>query len=57
MGEDETVEGFFFVNICHCGAMWHATSALEAGVAHLGPRMEHSTKFRDPGGQFESLGT
>ena len=57
MGEDEIVEGFFFVNICHCGATWHAMSALKAGVARLGPRMEHSTKFRDPGGRFGSLGT
>ena len=56
MGEDGTLEGFF-VNIYHCGATRHATSASDACAAQLGPRMEHLTKFRDPSGRFESLGT
>ena len=56
MGEDGTLEGFF-VNIYHCGATRHATSASDACVAQLGSRMEHLTKFREPSVQFESLGT
>ena len=56
MGEDGTLEGSF-VNVCHCGATWHATSASDACVAQLGSRMEHLTKFREPGVRFESLET
>ena len=52
----KNMEGLF-ANSCQPDTTWHATSALEAGVARLGLRMEHLTKFRDPGGRFESLGT
>ena len=41
------IEGFF-VNICQCGTMWQATSASEARVARLGPRMDHLKWSRDP---------
>jgi hypothetical protein len=57
IGEDKNMEGFFFANSCYPETTWHATSALQASVARLGLRMEHLTKFRDPGGRFESLGT
>ena len=44
IGEDKNMKGFF-ANSCQYNTTWHATSVLEAGVARLGPRMEHLTKF------------
>ena len=46
-----------FAIFCQRGTTWRATSVSETGVARLGPRMEHLTKFNDPCGRFESLGT
>ena len=36
--------------------MWHPMLALVACVVCLGPRMDPLTRFKDPGGRFESLG-
>jgi hypothetical protein len=36
---------------------WHATLALGARVACLGPEMDPFKRFRDPNVHFESLGT
>ena len=56
IGENKIYRGVFVI-FCQPDITWHATSALEAGVARLGHRMEYLTKFRDLGGRFESLGT
>jgi len=40
----------FFANFCHHGATWYATSASDACVARLEPRMDHLIRFRDPDG-------
>ena len=37
-----------FVNICHRGNTFYATSAWDNCVADLGPHMKHLTGFRDP---------
>ena len=55
MGEDKSVQSFF-ANVCHRGAVGHATSVSGALVAHLGSWMNHSTQCRDSNGRFESLG-
>ena len=44
-----------FANVWHRGATWYATSASDAGVTCLGPRMNHLTRFKDPYGRFEIL--
>ena len=55
--EEDKLMSVFFANVRHHGATWHATSASDARVARLGPRMNHLKDFRDPIRRFESLGT
>jgi hypothetical protein len=51
--EDAECGGLF----CILMPWWHATSALGARVACLGPEMDPFKRFRDPNMHFESLGT
>ena len=57
MGEDGIMHGYFFAYVRQRGVTWHATSALGAHMARLGPRMDPFKQFADPNMHLETLRT
>ena len=57
MGEDGIMHGYFFAYVRQRGVTWHATSALGAHMARLGPKMDPFKQFADPNMHLETLRT